>query len=47
MLKDLVLRNTSYSSPEIWKIKKIELEDKDKLTEAVKKKESCLHAVKI
>jgi hypothetical protein len=46
MLKDLVLGNTSYSTPEIWKIKKIELEDYDKLIEAVKKKENGLCAVK-
>lgn len=39
MLNDLVLRNTKYSSDEIWQIRRIELEDIDELIEASKKKE--------
>ena len=39
MLNDLVLRNTSYSSDEIWQIRRIELAKIDKLIEAAKKKE--------
>lgn len=39
MLNELVLRNTSYSSEEIWKIRRIELVHEEKLIEAAKKKE--------
>lgn len=39
MLNELVLRNTSYSSDEIWQIRRIELAKRDKLIEAAKKKE--------
>lgn len=39
MLNELVLRNTSYSSDEIWQIRRIELAKSDKLIEAAKKKE--------
>lgn len=39
MLKELVLRNTSYSSDEIWRIRRIELTQADKLVMAAKKKE--------
>lgn len=39
ILNELVLRNTSYSSDEIWKIRKIELTHADKLIRAAKKKE--------
>lgn len=39
MLDELVFRNTSYSSDEIWKIRRIELAKIDKLIEAAKKKE--------
>lgn len=39
MLNELVLRNTSYSSDEIWTIRRIELTNFDKLIMAAKKKE--------
>lgn len=39
MINELVLRNTSYSSDKIWKIRRIELDYADELVEAAKKKE--------
>lgn len=39
MLNELVLRNTSYSSDEIWRIRKIVLAQADELIMAAKKKE--------
>lgn len=39
MLNELVLRNTSYASDEIWGIRRIELAQEEKLIAAVKKKE--------
>lgn len=39
MLNELVLRNTSYSSDEIWTIRRIELTHFDELSRAAKKKE--------
>ena len=41
ILNERVLRNTSHASADIWKIRRIELENEQKLITAVKKKEYC------
>ena len=42
MLNELVLRNTSYASDDTWKIRRIELDNEEKLIAAVKKKRILL-----